>query len=579
MLTLRPYQEAALQAVVENLQAGIRQQALVLSTGTGKTVIAAQLPAVLKTVGLHGKMVFIAHRGELLTQAMDKIGKWNPTLKIGLEKAESHADPDCDVVVACNASIGRKGSTRMAGFWQDVSVIVIDEMHHSAADSYLNILEDSGVLLPDSKKVLIGITATPKRSNRVRTTQTGLLDDEGVISLKSIFKKIVFNYPLRKAIKEGYLVPLHGFRISTGTNLNEVKTTAGDFAVDQLSNAVNTPDRNKQIVKAWKENINGAQTACFTVGIAHAQALATMFVSNGVKAQAIWGDDKDRAEKLAQFEAGEITVLCNCALLVEGWDSPSVACIVLARPTKSGTLYTQMIGRGTRLHPGKTSCTVLDVLDSYKKCSLVTLPSLLGLNPLLDLHGGSVTEAAEKMEALTEKYPSVDLSHLTDLSKVKAYVMSLDLFAEPYPQEVIELSKLTWMPAVDDSYTLAIPESKDIQGQYSRYIHERLCIMPNELGEFVLSITTTQTNRQLGVYNTLPEAFASADEVVLRCRASRLPLLLREAAWHSRPASDAAIKALRRLGKGNPVLMAKIDTGITSGECSAAINKLKARKG
>jgi hypothetical protein len=452
-------------------------------------------------------------------------------------------------------------------------------MHHSAADSYLNILDASGVLLPDSKKVLIGITATPKRANRARTGQHTLLDDEEVISLSSIFKKITYTYPLRKAIRDGFLVPLHGFRISTGTSLNEVKTTAGDFATDQLSDAVNTVGRNMQIVKAWKENINGTQTCAFTVDIKHAQDLAATFVANDVKAQAVWGDDPKRAEKLAQFEAGEITVLCNCALLVEGWDSPTVACIVLARPTKSGTLYTQMIGRGTRLHPNKTQCTVLDVVDSYKKCNLATLPSLLGLNPDIDLHGGSVTAAAEKMEELQAKYPMVPLAQITDLTTVKAYVESLDLFQEPFTTEVTEFSRLKWMATADGGYVLSIPEKKELQGQFHRYLYEKLHINTTELDEYVLSITTTQTDKVLGTYNTLQEAFESADDVIVRCRSDRMSLLTRVAEWHGRPASGPAIKLLTKLGKKNPILMDKIAKGITAGEASQAISLLQARKG
>jgi superfamily II DNA or RNA helicase len=592
-MNLRPYQEEALQAVVDNLCAGIRQQLLVLATGLGKTVIAAQLPTVLKDLA-PGKLLFIAHRNELLTQAKDKIQAWNPTLKIGLEKAESHADPNDDVIIACNASIGRTGSTRMAHFWDDISVIVIDEVHHAVADSYLNILNDSGVLLPDSKKVLIGLTATPKRHNRKRTGQPGLLDEDELISLKSIFKKVVYSYGIRKGIKQGYLASLHGFRIHTKTNLDSVKSTAGDFQVDQLSDAVNTPERNTQVVKAWKDNIKDKQSLCFTVDVQHAKDLAEVFMHNGVLAQPIYGDDPQRAEKLLWFEHGKIQVLCNCALLTEGFDSPSVACIVLARPTKSGSLYTQMVGRGTRLKEGKDKCTVIDVCDNYKRCSLVTLPSLVGLNPELDLQGGSVTEAADKMEALADKYPTIDLSHLTDLTKVDAYIESLDLFSEPYTEEVKEFSQLTWMACSDGSYILSVPEKKALSDtrSFAQFQHEKLHITPTELDEFELSITSVNTDRKLGLYNTLKEAFASADEVIQRCRPDRMVLLKREAEWHTRPASEPAKTLLRKLSKKKPVLKCicagyskgqlcptcKLPTGITAGEASTAINLLKARK-
>ena len=592
---LRPYQEEAIQAVVDNLCAGVRQQLLVLATGLGKTVIAANLPTALKSIQ-PGKLLFIAHRNELLTQAVDKISSWNPALKVGLEKAESHADPDCDVIVACNASIGRAGSTRMDNFWDDIGTIVIDEAHHSIGSSYLNILEASGVLKEDSTKLLIGLTATPKRHNRNKKGTKGTLDDEDeVLSLKSVFKKITYSYPIRKGIKHGYLAPLCGFRINTKTNLDGVKTTAGDFQTDELSNAVNTPERNAQVVKAWKDNVKNKQTLCFTVDVQHAKDLAESFLRNGVLAQPIYGDDPQRADKLQWFENGKVQVLCNCALLTEGFDSPSVSCIVLARPTKSASLYTQMVGRGTRIKEGKENCAVIDVCDNYKRCSLVTLPSLVGLNPEMDLQGKSVTAVAEKMEELQEKYPTVDLSHLTDISKVDAYIESLDLFAAPYTEDVEKYSKLTWMGCSDGSYVLQIPEKQSLKEAraYSQFKHERLNITANDLDEYVLSISSTSVeDKQLGIYNTLQEAFASADEVISRCRSDRMKLLTREAAWHTYPASEPAKKLLRSLTKNKPILkclcpgvqtakmcpICRLNTGLTAGEASVAINLLQARR-
>ena len=587
-MQLRQYQEDCLDAIVANYQAGVRHQLCVLATGLGKTVIFSNLPARLN----NGKLLVIAHRDELLSQAVDKIQHWNPTLKVGLEKAEQHADANSDVIVACNASVGRAGSKRLEHFWDDIGTIVVDECQHILGGSYLNILEDSGVLLPESKKLLVGFTATPRRHNKKRTAQTGLLDDEDLVSLKSVFSKITYSFPIRKGIKEGFLAPLHGMRVSTQTNLDSVKIVAGDFAVDQLSTAVNSPERNALVVKTWKENAQGRPTLCFTVDIAHAKDLAEAFMHNGVLAQPIYGDDPQRAEKLKWFESGKVQVLCNCALLIEGFDSPSVSCITLARPTRSGSLYTQMIGRGTRLHPGKEDCLVVDVCDSSKRCSLVTLPSLLGLPPTFDLHGGSVTAAAEEMENLREKYPTLNLSELTDLSKIKPFIESIDLFSEPYTEEVKEFSKLTWMGCSDGSYVLQIPEKQELKGMFYAHKHERLAIAENELGEFVLSISAVNVDKQLGIYNTLKEAFESADEVMQRCRPDRMKLVTREAEWHTYPASDPAKKLLRSLSKNKPILKClcpgtspailcptcKLPTGITAGEASVAINLMKARR-
>jgi ATP-dependent helicase IRC3 len=579
-MQLRNYQTETLSAIAENYKAGIRQQLVFWCTGAGKTLLAANLPSYLRGIVPGNKMLFIAHTEELLGQAMDKIQTWNPTLKVSLEKAEHHADSKADVIIACNASVGRKGSTRLDSFWQDIGIIVIDECHRSG-DTYLRTLEDSGVLLSESNKLLVGLSATPKTYKRPRgqAKDMALLDNEDTVSLKSIFKKIVYSYPLRRAIKDGFLVSLKGIRVDTKTSLDEVKVVAGEFKSDELSDAVNTRERNALIVAAWKDNATGRPTIAFTAGIAHAKDLSEEFLHNGVCAAPIYGVDPQRADKLAWFESGKIDVLCNAALLVEGFDSTKVSCIVLASPDRSSSRYTQKIGRGTRLHTGKDDCLIVDVCDSYKRCSLITLPSLFGMNPDMNLHGGSIVAAEQELKDLQEKFPMLDLTKLADLSKIKAYVESFDIFSDPFAEEVIQHSKLKWMTTADSAYSLSIPEKKELQGQFHRYLHEKLIVESNELSEWVLSIRTVQLDKQLGTYATLQEALASGDEVVSRCRSDRMSLLTRVADWHGRPASAPAIKLLTKLGKRNPVLMDKIAKGITAGEASQAISLLQVRKG
>src|ERR1019366_8751693 len=227
--------------------------------------------------------------------------------------------------------------------------------------------------------------------------------------------KIVYTYTIRKAIKEGWLVPLRGFRLKTSVDLSEIKSTAGDYAQDELSKAVNTPQRNVQVVKFWLDNAERRTTIAFTVDIQHAKDLAEAFKRAGVKAEAIWGLDPDREDRLNRFKANEIEVLWNCGALIEGFGAWNVMAILDAAPTKSSSKYTQKIGRGTRLEEGtgnlleaikagivlrKKDCFVIDVCDNNKRCSLVSLPSMLGLNPDFDLRGGSVTEAVEELEKI-----------------------------------------------------------------------------------------------------------------------------------------------------------------------------------
>ncbi len=612
-LSLRERQVECLDAIRNEYLAGCYQQLVVAATGTGKAVIIANIKREMADL-LPGKMLVFAHREELIEQLIATMKEWNPTMKVGKEMADAYADVDCDIVVSCNASIGRDGASRLSRFG-NFDYVVCDEAHHSIATTYLNVFTQTQVLNPESTRLLVGFTATPKRKNLTRNQkkQLTVLDDEELLSLKSVYRKIVFSYPIRKAIKEGWLVPLRGYRLKTNIDLSQIKTTAGDYQQDELENTVNTPERNAAIVNAWRKDCENRQTVAFCVQIQHAKDMAEAFRRMGVNAQAVWGVDPDRAQKLKMHQNKEITVLCNAQLLTEGYDDWRVSCIVDAAPTKSPTKYTQCIGRGTRLQAGtgnlldaigrglsleKRDCIVLDVVDNNKRCSLVTLPSLVGLNPEMDLQGKSATEVIEKLEEFQEKYPTVDLSQLTDITKVDAYIESLDLFAAPYTEDVEKYSKLTWMACSDGSYVLQIPESKMLKDAkaFSQFKHERLNITPNDLDEFELSISSVGLDgKRLGIYSTLKEAFESADEVMQRCRPDRMQLVRREAEWHTYPASEPAKKLLRSLSKDRPVLyclcpnpthkalpilcpVCKMKTGITAGQASVAINLLKSRR-
>jgi len=223
---------------------GVHQQLVVQATGTGKAVLIANIQRKVRHL-LPGKVLVFVHTEELVKQLVNTCQEWNPELKVGREQAEFYADTDCDIVVSCVASIGREGATRLQRFGE-FDIVICDEAHHSIASTYLNVFDMVGVLKPDTRKLLVGFTATPKRKDISRSQKKALtvLDDEELLSLKSVYKKIVFTYPIRKAIKEGWLVPLKGFRLKTDTDLSEVKTTAGDYAQNELSEAVNTPTRN-----------------------------------------------------------------------------------------------------------------------------------------------------------------------------------------------------------------------------------------------------------------------------------------------------------------------------------------------
>lgn len=610
MFQERDYQIECEQSVIDHWKQGILQQLIVMATGTGKTVVFANLIRKLFPL-LGGKVLVFAHREELVDQAIALIKQVNPGLKVGKEMASDWADTDCDVVVSCVASIGRAGSTRLVRFGR-FNLVICDEAHHSIATTYLNVFETTGVLKPESKALLVGFTATPRRRNltRAEKKQVTTLDDAEILSLSSVYKKIVFSFPIRKAIEKGWLVPLKGYRVKTETNLNDVKVTAGDFQQDQLSEAVNTDLRNKEVVDAWEQYGQGRQTVGFTVDIAHAKSMAQAFKNRGHKAEAIWGSDPDRAEKLAKHKARDITILLNAQVLTEGYDDWQVSCIISAAPTQSSTKYTQEIGRGTRLQQGagnlldairqgyslsKTDCIVIDIVDNYKRNTLSTLPSMVGLNPEFNLHGGDAIKAVQEIEHLQEKFPDVNFSHLTALDNVKTFVESIDLFAEPYTEEVKQYSTLTWVPTQDGSYMISIPEHKSLTDakKYAAFQHERWFIQPNELGEYEVWIRDRHKERKVGEYTTLEKAFTESDAAIRRFRSDRVKPLLREADWKAYEATSAAKKYLAKLAKHKPINWCLCEVGgpagtecpacrkpkgITAGQVSTAINKLKSAR-
>ena len=475
-------------------------------------------------------MWVIAHREELIDQAVTKIRHWNPSLIVDKEIAEHYANPFADVIVSCVASIGRKGTKRSGRFdWDAVTKVVIDEAHHTPASTYMNFLELTGVMT-NSRKLLLGVTATPKRGDGK--------------ALAHIYEKIVYSYPIRNAIEDGWLVDLRGYRIRSATNLDEVRTTAGDFQTDELSGAVNNDTRNQLVVKGWMDRAEGKQTVGFCVDIKHAMDLAETFRGCGIKAKAVWGSDPDREEKLRAHKAREITVLCNCGVLTEGYDDWRIGCIVLARPTKSGSLYTQMVGRGTRLQEGtdnlveaiatgvkleKTECILIDVCDTTSKHSLETLPSLFGIDSDLDLNGQPAVKSIKALEQAEAANPHIDFSKLDDITKLKAFIESVNLWPKnAITKKIATASKLDWHKLTDSSYFRML-KSKEVDHFYRGstripvYEQKTVYIKENLLGKFeIISIIRTTASpkaastaiRSKVEANTLQDAFREADRAV-----------------------------------------------------------------
>jgi ATP-dependent helicase IRC3 len=538
---LRDYQKACLESILERYRAGVRRQLTCLPTGSGKTVIFAEFPRYFK---MKKQMLVLAHRKELLDQACDKIRQANHNLCVAVEQAGSRADIDCDVVVASVPTLGRKGSKRLQRLDPDrFFLIVIDEAHHATAATYRRILEYFGVFAPDTRKLLVGFTATPKRG-----------DGSG---LDAVFQEIVYSKPLPEMIKTGYLSPVAGYRVETDIDLSRVKTRMGDFVASQLSLAVNVVERNDMIVDVFRSHLEGKQTLCFCVDVAHVYSLADAFNKKGIASAAVSGDmdSSERAKALKDFHAGRIQVLTNCMVLTEGYDEPTVEGIILARPTKSSLLYTQMIGRGTRLYPGKENVTIVDIVDATREHSLTTLPGLFGLSDDFDLEGRTTDDAEKAIEWVESNRPWVPIDRATSLSGLRYLCTKIDLFDLETPPELAIYAEYAWTNLGNKGYRLGLTEGNAI------------AVVPTILDKWEVQLRQRGREKTTTSKTDLRSAILAAESLVKNQFADLLPLVKLRTSWRRAPATDKQVRVLRHR-------KIEVPAGLTKGQASHLIGML-----
>lgn len=338
-LQMRPYQQAAREAIHAEWNDGRRRTLLVLPTGTGKTIVFAAVTEDQVRSG--SRVLVLAHRGELLEQAADKI-KRSTGLASAVEKAEQTClDSWCRVVVGSVQSLQRPA--RLEQFPADYfGTIIIDEAHHAITDGYQRVLEH----FPEAN--VLGVTATPDRGD--------------MRNLGEVFDSLAYEYKLTQAIREGYLCPILAQTIPLQLDISQVALSGGDFAVGGLGTALDP--YLEQITSEMQTACAGRKTVVFLPLIKTSRKFRDILNSKGFRAAEVNGQSEDRTEILSDFSNGKYNVLCNSMLLTEGWDCPSVDCIVVLRPTKVRSLYSQMVGRGTRLSPetGKKDLLLLDFL-------------------------------------------------------------------------------------------------------------------------------------------------------------------------------------------------------------------------
>ena len=535
MLSLRPYQEEALRSINSFSEKGINKQLVVLPTGSGKTVIFSHLTQ-FKQNSL--PMLVLAHRSELLYQAKEKISWSNPELDIQIEQADNVAGY-CDVVVASVPTLGRAESERILKYPKDYfKSIVIDEAHHAAAPTYRRILDYFNA------PFVLGVTATPQRSDNTRLTD--------------VFDEIVYYKTIQDLIEDGYLCSLVGYRIKTDTDISGVATNEGDYVASQLEDAIDTPERNAHIVAAYNSLVPESKAIVFCAGVKHANNLATSFASAQIKTEVILGatDSDSRRDILARFRMGTTKVLINVGVLTEGFDEPTIETIILARPTRSTLLYTQIVGRGTRLHEGKPHCTILDFADTTRGKKPIGLPSLLGLPPEFDLQGQDLIEVAKKYKELEDYCPG-EAVRVLDPNDIELAYKRINLFMPPPPNEFVQqYSRFVWAEVAENDYHLGVDNYNSFR------------IYTDTLGRWVVEHRQRTLDglqvKLLGHPEDMRDAFVRSDRWIMAKFDTNL--LESDAAWRADGPTDAQRKLLKRIG-------VPVTSDMTKGTASQIIGK------
>lgn len=476
-MNLRDYQKECIDTIQAQKPGAYLIQ---MATGLGKTVTFAHLPR-------HGRMLILSHREELVRQPRKYFA-----CSFGVEQG-----PECsngeEAVSASVQSMARRLDRFLP---DDFDIIVCDEAHHAAANTYRKIF---AYFKP---RLLLGFTATPNRADNVR------LDD--------VFSEIIFQRDLRWGIQNGHLSDIYCRRVNIGYDLRSVHNRCGDYAPGELDEAMEgTADA---IAETYRKLAHGA-TLIFAVSIRQANEIAGRIPG----AVAITGETKNRADLIERFTRRGIPCLVNCMVFTEGTDIPLVETVIIARPTQSDSLYTQMVGRGLRLSPGKEKLNLIDCVGVTGKSNLCTAPSLLGI----DLKGVP-QDRQKELEGMLFELPDKALYAADCPESWIRNVEIVDLWAR---EQSYSTHNVNWFRMPDGSLVCSLPERR------------RFWIScPDELGRVRYDGRRMEMQQALDcAYRTLCADYAESRYIWDLEHARR---------WGSAPASEKQLQLVRRRCKG-----------------------------
>ncbi|KAL1972728.1 hypothetical protein VTN31DRAFT_7142 [Thermomyces dupontii] len=449
---LRRYQEECIASILEHLKKGNKRLGVSLATGSGKTVIFTQLIGrIPPRNGTADQTIIIVHRKELVEQAAYHCRLAYPNKTVEIEMGNNKASGGADITVASIRSLLSKD--RIKKFDPSrFKLVLVDEAHHIVSPSYRETMAHFGLDAPSNDSpALVGVSATFFRLDGLR--------------LGAAIDHIVYHKDYVDMIEERWLADAVFTTVKSHANLDKVrKDRYGDFAIGQLSKAVNTPTSNNITVRAWLANASDRKsTLVFCVDTAHVRSLTETFRQHGIDARYITASTpaQVRNEQLQAFKNREYPVLLNCGLFTEGTDIPNVDCVVLARPTRSKSLLIQMIGRGLRLYPGKKDCHIIDMVATLRT-GVISTPTLFGLDPDEALTKARVQDLEARRDNPPPAAPesSSDASAAVEEDSISLTFTKYDsifdlLMDSRSDQHIRSISRYAWVRVDDHRYVLA----------------------------------------------------------------------------------------------------------------------------
>lgn len=335
-------QKEALAALDATRQQGYSRGLVVLATGLGKTWLSA-----FDAVQLGARRIlFVAHREEILYQAAETFLRIKPSARVGFYMGQQR-DATVDILCASVQTIGRAAHLELFNP-RHFDYIVVDEFHHAAAPTYRRLLNHF------APQFLLGLTATPDRTDR--SDILSLCDDN-----------LVYEYPLFDGVRSQHLVPFHYYGIfDDDVDYTEIPWRNGKFDHRLLANKLATLGRARHALRQWRQ-YRQSRTLAFCVSRQHAEFMSEQFSKDGERAAAVHGESAlSRGEALEQLEQGKLDIIFSVDLFSEGVDLPSIDTVLLLRPTESKILFLQQIGRGLRHSPGKSQLVIIDFVGNHQ---------------------------------------------------------------------------------------------------------------------------------------------------------------------------------------------------------------------